>query len=633
MQTVRSRQLYRHLLGASVAGLGVFVLGFILLPTLSAEAHATETVTTAVNWRTISLTLNPHGDIDFGEVIPSSRDTSVGNYGTQKVVKKAIDVTTEGDYYAVYLSTVGSNNALSTSDDTVQAIPPIGGSSLTPSTFSQTAWGFSVPYVDGKSSSLFPTPATLSTYDSFLADTTDVTANNLTKLGTGSSVYNTGSWLAVPTLGNSTQIYRNSTNAAAGFDSGDSFNIYYSVMVDTDTMSGTYENEVIYTAMASFSGGDVSYNVSRDKDVATSYPGETETLRIDLATSPSSLTTNDIKIRLVPHSIFTSNNYSVASLVETDYPSCTTTSVTSSGQSAIITCATPTFGAKGSTDTAGTHTVADNSTYDFWVKVTTPDNNTLDYVSHYQDGASDVASLTYHVGLQSKNTGGNTLVTTMQQMSSSVCQNTTNYDSTASVATTFSLTDSRDSISYNVRKLGDDCWMVNNLRFVGNGIGNTTTLNSATSDVASSTNIAFKDLTLGDSFDEARIHIGVDNNDNSTVWFNYAATTAMTIAGSNNTNKAEHSLCPKNWTLPSKQQGAAVMEYDFNPVTGGAYYTGSVRSYDLPYGYWYMNEESNGGTNREILAYSQNNQQYDPYGYWHWYTRAMGLFVRCVARD
>ena len=634
---IKQRIIYNRMLGISIAATAIFILGFVLAPTLGAEAHAAETVTTAVTWRTISLTIDPHGDIDFGEVIPSSRDTSVGNYGTQKVVKKAIDVTTEGDYYAVYLSTVSNDNTLSTSDDTIQAIPPVGGSSLTPSTFSQTSWGFSVPYIEGKSSSAFPAPAVLANYDSYLASTTDATANNLTKLGTGSSVYNTGSWLAVPTIADTTQIYRNSTNVATGFDSGDSFNIYYSVMVDTNTMAGTYENEVVYTAIASFSGGEVSYNVSRDKDIATSYPGEVETLRIDLATSPSSLTTSDIKIRLVPHSIFISNNYSVASLIETDYPSCTTTSVTSSGQSAVITCSMPAFGAKGSTDTAGTYAVVDGSTYDFWVKVTTPDENVLDYVSHYQDGVTDVASLIYHVGLQSKNTGGNLLITQMQQMSSSVCQNTTSYNSAASSTTTFPLIDTRDNNSYNIRKFGEDCWMVSNLLFIGNGVGNTTTLSPTTSDVVSSTNVAFYDLTSGNSYDEARIHTGVDNNNDATTWYNYAAATAGTITGTSNSDEAEHSVCPKNWKIPSNDQITKILAVanatSFVAVLGGHYREGAIYNGNTKYSHWWSSTASStsmrwnilgNGNSSSVITIGRDGTDDD------W--RLQGFYLRCTAR-
>ena len=622
--SLKEINLINRALRASFASLGVFILGFCLAPTLASEASAASTVSTAVSWDPISLTLDPHGDIDFGEVIPSSRDTTVGNYGTQKVVKKAIDITTNGDYYAVYLSTIGNDNSLSTSADTIQAIPAIGSafdpeSASSGASFSQTSWGFAIPTIS--------TSATLSAYDSFLASSSDTTANNLSKLGTGSTVYNTGAWSAVPALADVKQIYSNSTNVVTGFSSGDSFNIYYSIMVDTNTLSGAYENEVVYTAIATASAGDVSYNVTRDQEILTAGSNETETLQLDLATVPESLTASDIVVRLVPHSIFASNNYSVANLTLTDYPDCSVSSVTSSGQSATIICSVPKFGAKGSTDTAGTYAIADSNTYDFWVQVTLPDSSTVDYISHYQDGTNDVATVTYKTGLQSINTSNNKLITTMQGMSGSICENTLAYDSDNSATTTFSLTDVRDSIDYNVRKLGNNCWMVSNLRFVG------TSLDVTTSDTDVSKSFTYTDQTQSTSSVEPRIHSGTDNNGDPTVWYNYAAASALTITGSNNINEAQYSICPKNWTLPNYVQAKKIVdEYNggFIPVWGGNY---PDTNFHLPlYGFWWTSTARN-DWNRHALSLKSDSMTWSFNQYYGYLNRAMAEYIRCVARD
>ena len=649
---IKQRIIYNRMLGISIAATAIFILGFVLAPTLGAEAHATEDVSAAVSWRNITLSLDPgynpstgtsgSGDIDFGEVIPSSIDTSTPgseNYGTQKVVKKTINVTTEGNYYAVYLSVPGTNNSLSVSGDTVREIPaitPASGDSST--TFSTTSWGFAIPYVAGKSSDAFPAPAILSAYDSFLASSSDATANNLTKSGTGSAVYNTGVWAPVPTLANVEQIYKNSTNAVAGFDSGDNFDIYYSIMVDTNTMAGIYENEVIYTAIASSSALDeVSQNVSRSEAEVTS--GTIELLQVDLATTnmPSNgIVAGDVWVYLVPHSIIVANNYSVENLTRTDYPRCWVNSISDDNT---ITCGMPAFNEKGSTDATGAYKVIDGAEYDFWVRVNTPVGEVLEYVSHYKDGNTDVASVKYGVGLQSYSAGGDKLITQMQQMSPSVCRYTTVYDSTKSEKTTFELEDSRDNKTYNVRKLGNDCWMVQNLRFTE------TSLDQTTTDIDVSKTIAYDELvnsdsSIANSLTDARIHVGVDNNGDPTVWYNYAAATALTITGSSNTSEATHSLCPKNWKLPAKDDfdkkivdndiqlgpNKYYFSMDFAPVTGGRYWSGYSNYSNVA---WWWTSTAYNYLQRWDPRYATASLSS---GIIDNDSRATGDYVRCIAR-
>lgn len=372
------------MLGGSILALALFIFGFLTIPCLVAKTYAAETVSAGVTWSTISLTLDPHGDIDFGEVIPSVRDTSIGNYGTQKVVKKQVEVTTEGNYYAVYLSTPTDDNTLKTSAVATQTIPAISTSVTTG--FASTSWGYAVPTTE--------TSVTLSAYDSYLASATDVTANNLTKTGVGAAVYNTGSWSPVKTSANIERIYYNSTNAAAGFSSGDTFDIYYSIMVDTDALSGVYENKVVYTALASTASLDTtSFNIARDNASATA--GSTETLLLDLASSNNSIAASDVEVYLVPHATIIANSYSIDNLTKTDFPTCSVTSVASSGQSVTILCALPSLGSTGSTDASGNNTVATLGEYDFWVQVATPAKETLNYLSHYRDSNNDIASFVF----------------------------------------------------------------------------------------------------------------------------------------------------------------------------------------------------------------------------------------------
>jgi len=87
-----------------VAGLAVFLLGFIVAPYLIAEASATELASASVDWGSVSLTLDTdvaatsagstnHGDILFGSIVPTSHDddaisAATGNVGTLKILKK-----------------------------------------------------------------------------------------------------------------------------------------------------------------------------------------------------------------------------------------------------------------------------------------------------------------------------------------------------------------------------------------------------------------------------------------------------------------------------------------------------------------------------------------------------------------
>ncbi len=461
--------LIGRLLRGTLVASTVFILTFIVAPYIATESYAATTASVETSWESLSLTLDPdyaatqaggsvtdsgHGDINFGEVTPTGKDTSTSAYGTQKVAKKTIRVVTSGKYYAVYLSTgtTATTNALeitaSDSDQTIAAISD-GTNQATfndTQSFTRTGWGYAVPGTSITGAD-FSSSATYASYDGNLAGTSFY--DNLTKTGTGSAFYNTGTWAAVPLYANAQQIYKNSN--ASRFTSGDTFDIYYSVMVDTDVMAGTYQTEVLYTAMASTTDLDTaSNNMSRSTEYVTS--GTEETLKIDLATTSEPLNTSNVKVYLVPHSVFAGNSYSVSSLTTSNYNECTVNNVTSSNlvdgnaTTATITCNIPTIGTVASGTSPDTITIAgDNSTcqangdaaeegdtcsgvtgeYDFWVRATTM-GRTIDYVSHYTENSTDTPAVVY-AGLQSKRTstnGGETYITEMQEMTGNICKNT-----------------------------------------------------------------------------------------------------------------------------------------------------------------------------------------------------------------
>ena len=235
-----------------------------------------------VSWNEVSLTLDPdygngsiddtgHGNVNFGEIVPST--VSDGNIGTMRVIKKNIGVITNGTYYSVYLSMDGDDQELIMTGTGLK-INPINAywdgatdgddDTNAPSAFSSSAWGFAVPTGSTETKTLV-TPFTYnysSNYDSVLG--TDLTKS--THMG----IYNKATWAQVPAAGDAQQIWKQecmgATCASTGFGTA-TFPVYYGIMVDTDVMAGTYENEIVYTAMASSTSLDsVSNNVARSKE-------------------------------------------------------------------------------------------------------------------------------------------------------------------------------------------------------------------------------------------------------------------------------------------------------------------------------------------------------------------------------
>ena len=189
------------------------------------------------------------------------------------------------------------------------------------------------------------------------------------------------------------------------------------------------------------------------------------------------------------------------------------------------------------------------------------------------------------------------------------------------------LQDVRDGNTYQITKINGAYWMTQNLRYVGDA-GSTSgsmTIKSATTNVSTDKTLSYDDLTSGDTYDSARIHVGVDDNNDATVWYNYAAASAGTITGSSNSTDATQDICPKGWKLPTNLQFSNITSYKnaFSPVYGGYYYNGSLTSASTR-GYWWSATASN-NTNRYNLGYdsgSLNTRNYNRY---------LGYYVRCVS--
>lgn len=182
-------------------------------------------------------------------------------------------------------------------------------------------------------------------------------------------------------------------------------------------------------------------------------------------------------------------------------------------------------------------------------------------------------------------------------------------------------TDIRDNNTYTLRYINGNCWMTQNLRIAGG-----TTLNSSTSNVASSYTIPTTDLASGNSYTEGRIH----NSGSTTTgyWYNYCAATAGTICSSTSRTDASYDICPKGWRLPSGSDEAWALRGTsytsvFSPIIGGYYYSGSRK--DTSTGYWWTSSAFTiQGYRRSTLSYDGSELIYGAN------EGQYGFFVRCI---
>ncbi|MBQ9180637.1 hypothetical protein IJ135_00885 [Candidatus Saccharibacteria bacterium] len=193
--------------------------------------------------------------------------------------------------------------------------------------------------------------------------------------------------------------------------------------------------------------------------------------------------------------------------------------------------------------------------------------------------------------------------------------------------------DKRDDKSYTVRYINGNCWMTSDLKFTG------TSINPETTNINTTKTISYGDLTSGESNTEARIHIGTNSyTDGETVWYNYAAASAMTIATDSVSTQADtaYDLCPKNWHLPNINNGSGVFcgitnySSSFKPHYGGGYFGGANSNSGVwpssRYGFWWSSTYNvNNGANANNLIYNNEVLSCEDNS-----LRSRGFFVRCV---
>ena len=157
-------------------------------------------------------------------------------------------------------------------------------------------------------------------------------------------------------------------------------------------------------------------------------------------------------------------------------------------------------------------------------------------------------------------------ISTMQAMTSSICSASTKPDASAttldstgayhgntSYVPSTTLTDSRDSKTYTIRRLADGkCWMTQNLRLVGSR-----TLMSSDSNVSSSFTLPAASTSWSNTYTAAKVYD--TGNTSYGVYYNYYAASAGTISGSSNTTEASYSVCPKGWRFPTHAEQSSLL--------------------------------------------------------------------------
>ncbi|MBQ8996506.1 hypothetical protein IJ095_00545, partial [Candidatus Saccharibacteria bacterium] len=459
-----SHRAVRKSFYCSLSCLAIFLLSLVFVPYAALHASASQYADATVRWGSVSLTLDPdyaatqagtseigdegHGDIDFGDIVPTENNLADfgSSYGTLKVVKRTIGITSSGKYYTVYLSTSSANNNLNLeltdgSYNTGINIPAVTADFSTPVTFTDSSWGYAVPGVQNTgitgAPSTFVVPSLL-----------DTQIGSQTSIDGAVATYTTTKWAPVP--GNTTpqQIWKAEAQGQAGTNYGfgtyindqsvqvtgdttnNHFDVYFAVAVDTDVLAGTYSNHVVYTALASASSLDsVSKNLMND--LAIGGGGDVQTIRFDLAQSVTTITESDLTITLVPHSVMVAQNYSSNTFEITDlgdmdsagYINCPIVSGSLTVDTyAEVQCVMPHHLAEAG-DGAGT--------YDFWVNI---DGYNFNYISHATYNSTDIGAFVY-AGLQSEYpssdaryssaaNANNHIVKEMQQMTTGICNNT-----------------------------------------------------------------------------------------------------------------------------------------------------------------------------------------------------------------
>ena len=246
----------------------------------------------------------------------------------------------------------------------------------------------------------------------------------------------------------------------------------------------------------------------------------------------------------------------------------------------------------------------------------------------------------------------------IQDLTPTACQvNVGTNGNAANVGDEITVYDKRDGSDYTVRYINGECWMTQNLRYLGDtgSAAGTMTIGNSNSNVANKSITLYSlDSSNAGSFGAYSSHCDSTNGYNNAcvydsgststgVWYNYYAATAGTVSTNFYTNPASQNICPKNWHLPSGPTTTSTTDFNklvgttgsgwqnatdgftaFGAVAGGYYDNGSLGS--TGYGRWWSRAASD-TTGRYCLGYNSSNGQFSGISS---NSRYYGRFVRCV---
>lgn len=246
-------------------------------------------------------------------------------------------------------------------------------------------------------------------------------------------------------------------------------------------------------------------------------------------------------------------------------------------------------------------------------------------------------------------------VSNMQDITHIMANNTAN-------GVSKSLTDTRDNNTYTVTKINGSLWMTDNLTLgkdssipAAGSKYPEVTLTTNDSDVTTTRILSAYDIinegsnngncwgifnssapadATGLGYTTQCMHTGTNSYlSEPTVWYNYAAATAGTIANTPSDAPnlpATESICPKGWKLPSATDIDNTLDQvnAFNPVMGG--YIMNTTNMHQDYGYWWSSDmgQNQQATHRYQMYYINNTTPMVKYQG----RRYSGEYVRCVAK-
>ena len=215
-------------------------------------------------------------------------------------------------------------------------------------------------------------------------------------------------------------------------------------------------------------------------------------------------------------------------------------------------------------------------------------------------------------------------ISSMQEMTSEFC-------STTAVRESTTLTDTRDSNTYTVKKLADGkCWMTENLRIANK------TITSADSNVTSDFTIPASSISGFSIYDTNNAYVDSTYGGYYTFYTATAGTGGISFAttGAN----APSSICPKGWRLPTggssgefqtlynnSYNSSALMQGEPNFTFSGYVYDGSVYGQG-DYGYFWSSTVYDANYAYDLYLKSSNVYPADLNN------KYIGFSVRCVAQ-